>query len=1558
MAVNDSEKKSRAILEKQTKKGEEYQGFQEAQGQLLNIQAEQRANLNEQRAISGMEMQQNQTLAQAAEIMAANNGKSSEGVLVPQPQQNPGGTQEVLNKFGIKKPGTSRTTKTQQINNTPQKVNITNNTTTHNNIQVNQPTPPSQKQIIAPIKTPGSDNTDKFKVWLSNAFAKQNEAAVIRDKEYSRREWALTRSANKMIRKMGDLGKAFAEKMNPKNINNIFSDQLKVVMFLLGFSAVAANIEKIMDFAAGISGSINRLVNWFTGGKKDGTFSDFFVRLFGGKEGQESGWDAITKLADTIGGRIKDGFNSLLESRGRAMKSVKFPSIDSFDSLDIKSVVSTVGTYLGDLWTAMISGTEGVRKNMLNSIRNTGKYNNLDKGRDGWNNYSFTDDGSKYVKNSNMGDAIMFDSKYKKNLKMAASDYNASGNLSNNLSSSVKQTMVLTNLMNETGSGAVNTTGFATGLESLKKAAIGYGKTTVSTDFLNTLGETLGISSTIDKIKKTSTERKVRYISVPKTEADWEAEGAGYTTSAAKGYGEGMMWNVLGSGSIFGAAGDAIVGGDLRAWDEYKKGNIFSGMYEGSVGRLASISNTTKAISNQFKAKLKRLGSGDNKIIMVDVNDPRYPESKYPTIKLPNSEEMVDSFLELTPSSISEIEKATKLSLKDDSFSFDLSEKMLRTLDSALKSRKTTLNRKNNNSHITVTSGLGELNQQLDTIKDLEMQDNFDKAINDEKHKGDRVSNMLNNAKEGVQAVTGVVSSAFNYITGSNFLNLNYSKSLSTDELQINSKYIMSRLINELGLTPTQAAGLVGNFVAESGLNPKAVNRDSGAAGIAQWLSKNRVENFKKIVGKNIVDSSLEEQVDFVIWELKNGYKNCITELKKVKDGDVEGAMKVGLGFYEFSGGFDKAISDFKRYGNQNPHLDRRYSGAVDSLNVYSNKDIVSNRKDLSASSKIYTDLDKRVTDESFLQKILKTDNLNKTIDKTKLNHDLFKDYLTKSEWDKLTKKQEWLDIKNIDDLTKTDVWGKVRDSKDYKSILSDTHKELTEPEKKEYMSRKYLYNTELTDEERGIYDYYSMVGFDKNIYSDDLKKIFGDKTKTRLSELEVSKLEKWLTARNAWDGKNGNSYKKDSYKFLWDLVKKSKKAGSKYLKFEDKNDVKKYWSNAEYVDYLSGSAWVSGAMRDNTANTILNYTNEDYNKGALDRVEKRHRDSIDSENSNNYKNWDKKTAAAKLIGSITGGTGLLTGGKEIDWSILNEIVEYGLKNKRSKVFRCLPPIIRMSMNAKQGKSDFNKILVLAKKMVEDLSYDDKIKLLHAYQEDMAGEELSEYESNLHTLARKGLSSSLINDEDILSNKGDLSWKEYFSDSEKGKGRIIGTLRKIGVKINEDQINDRNISVDKMVELMEKGANSELWKVLGVEKSDVFSATKEKIKSSLNTIKDSLEASGTTLSFSTKNHQGKDLTIKVDRLDTGTGGTSLGKVVEEINKNKDTWEITDLSKVQAEIVAAQIDVMKKTHDRIVDLGLILTGVFENTYITAGASTITSANTSIGQQEQTTIQQTD
>ena len=151
MAVNDSEKKSRAILEAKAESGKEFQQFQEAQGQLLNIQAEQRNNLNQQRVASGMEAQNNQTLAQAAEILAASGGAAGGVVAAPvvQPQITAPGTKAVLNKFGISKPGTKTISNTQRTQ-TPQKISITNNTTTtnNNNIQVTQPQIPMTAPVI------------------------------------------------------------------------------------------------------------------------------------------------------------------------------------------------------------------------------------------------------------------------------------------------------------------------------------------------------------------------------------------------------------------------------------------------------------------------------------------------------------------------------------------------------------------------------------------------------------------------------------------------------------------------------------------------------------------------------------------------------------------------------------------------------------------------------------------------------------------------------------------------------------------------------------------------------------------------------------------------------------------------------------------------------------------------------------------------------------------------------------------------------------------------------------------------------------------------------------------------------------------------------------------------------------------------------------------------------------------------------------------------------------------------------------------------------------------
>ena len=265
MAVNDSDKKTRAISEKRVEKGNELGQFQEAQGQLFNIQAEQRNNLNEQRVISEMETQNNQTLAQAAGILAAN--EAGREVVAAQPQQLNPTTRAILGKYGMGKPGTMTKTKQNsfQTQQGPQRVNITNNTTTttNNNIQLTQPNIPMSQPII-PMRAAAQANSsmNNFKVWVNNAFAKQNEAAAIREKEYRRREWSLTRSANKMIRKMGEIGKGIGDSLSPKNLSNALGDQFKVVLTLMGLHLVAKNI-------GGILKGIEEVVSFFTG-KKDG----------------------------------------------------------------------------------------------------------------------------------------------------------------------------------------------------------------------------------------------------------------------------------------------------------------------------------------------------------------------------------------------------------------------------------------------------------------------------------------------------------------------------------------------------------------------------------------------------------------------------------------------------------------------------------------------------------------------------------------------------------------------------------------------------------------------------------------------------------------------------------------------------------------------------------------------------------------------------------------------------------------------------------------------------------------------------------------------------------------------------------------------------------------------------------------------------------------------------------------------------------------------------------------------------------------------------------------
>lgn len=91
------------------------------------------------------------------------------------------------------------------------------------------------------------------------------------------------------------------------------------------------------------------------------------------------------------------------------------------------------------------------------------------------------------------------------------------------------------------------------------------------------------------------------------------------------------------------------------------------------------------------------------------------------------------------------------------------------------------------------------------------------------------------------------------------------------------------------GLAPHTAMGVTAALWAESALDPKATNPSSGATGISQWLSKGRKENFQRIIGRPVRGSSLDDQLRFLVWELKGGDAGGESVLKAR---DANGAMQ------------------------------------------------------------------------------------------------------------------------------------------------------------------------------------------------------------------------------------------------------------------------------------------------------------------------------------------------------------------------------------------------------------------------------------------------------------------------------------------------------------------------------------------------------------------------------------------------------------------------------------------------------------------------------------------
>nr|WP_253721465.1 phage tail tip lysozyme [Burkholderia thailandensis] len=135
----------------------------------------------------------------------------------------------------------------------------------------------------------------------------------------------------------------------------------------------------------------------------------------------------------------------------------------------------------------------------------------------------------------------------------------------------------------------------------------------------------------------------------------------------------------------------------------------------------------------------------------------------------------------------------------------------------------------------------------------------------------------------------------------------------------------MGRL-KEAGYTDAQAAGITGSLQQESQLDPNAVNKTSGAAGIAQWLGP-RAREFERQFGHPVAQSTFGEQVDFMLWELKNTEKAADQRIRMAKT--PEFAAEVHAREYERPGANEINIPRRQQYAREAAGIGADQPGAV-----------------------------------------------------------------------------------------------------------------------------------------------------------------------------------------------------------------------------------------------------------------------------------------------------------------------------------------------------------------------------------------------------------------------------------------------------------------------------------------------------------------------------------------------------------------------------------------------------------------------------------------------------
>ena len=808
----------------------------QAQAEIGDIQSELRNTLDMAQAQDQARLRQSQTISQAAQgMMAMDQGSQVQGQVAAMNPQ----TQATMGKFGIK-PGTQQNsssnnsssrvvTKSGDITNVKNE-NITNN---HTEIRVTQPTIPISQPNI-PVQTVKQDNTAKFKAWLSEMFAKQENEAEIQRKEYRKKEWNLGRLTSRLMTRIEDAAVGISTRLDPRNVTGSLSGQLKWLLMIFGATMVSKVWKPTMKFLANLEYGFRAVFGLPVNEdlKNSATTAVSMVDQIKGFIGIKRGENDT--LINGIGKVFMQGIDKLIdklkfwfEDRSKAVSSVEFPKIDLPDFGGLGSVLSPImegftdtfkglTQYLGDLITVAMGGSAGKVKTISRRISRQAQS-------------VYTDTTGK---NTSAGDTALMRGSGRD--YMRDSDYDMLGNLKSNASSTQAMSRSIISLFNDKSNKA-HTAELGAGIEQLFNVADRQGKVVIDPELLQYLGLTPNDIYGLKRSKNLYPE-KYRIIQVrPNTKSEMEDAGAymgkdGFWTGGSIGTAAGIGIGIATGNPLIGAA--AALGG-------------------GAIGSV-----TGDWIDNKFRR------NREDYLIPKLVPADSYEKSVDGSLGMPKT------MWVLTKKGADEVTAR---------FTYKMTSNKMDNTNSQFyeKLRKIEESRKRLNG----VQGALTQNTNVNSLRSAQSEyeysqkryyDNFESndpnSINMKKYGNwntfsDNFSNITSYI--GGKAVSWTTASLRN---GANYVR---QERLTPKDMQDRAMYAMHRLIQE-GLTPDQAAGVVGNLYQESRFVTNAKRQDRGqwSGGIAQWYGP-RLAAIERYFGKKIEEIPFEDQLEYFIKEIK-----------------------------------------------------------------------------------------------------------------------------------------------------------------------------------------------------------------------------------------------------------------------------------------------------------------------------------------------------------------------------------------------------------------------------------------------------------------------------------------------------------------------------------------------------------------------------------------------------------------------------------------------------------------------------------------------------------------